>query len=117
MRTSYGIDDMKQNESFIHAAESLVDSFGDSMAPGRYLVNIFPILRYIPPWVPGAGFQKIFRRAAELGRKAVVFPYREAKIGLVRIPFVIANESELYSRFEKDEGGTEHSSESGSFLH
>ena len=84
MRISYGIDDMSQNESFIHAAESLVDSFGDSITPGKYLVNSFPILKHVPDWAPGAGFQKTFRKAADLGRKAVVVPYTEAKIGLVR---------------------------------
>ncbi|TEB27924.1 cytochrome P450 98A3 [Coprinellus micaceus] len=84
MRTSYGIDDMSQNESFIHAAESLVDSFGDSIAPGKYLVNSFPILKHIPGWAPGAGFQKAFKKAAELGRKAVALPYAEAKTGLMQ---------------------------------
>ncbi|TEB29702.1 O-methylsterigmatocystin oxidoreductase [Coprinellus micaceus] len=84
MRTSYGIDDMNQNELFIHNAESIVSAFGDSIAPGKYLVNTFPLLRHVPDWIPGAGFQKTFKKVVEITRKAVALPYREAKAGLAQ---------------------------------
>ena len=96
MRTSYGIDDMNQNELFIHNAESIVSAFGDSIAPGKYLVNILPFLRHVPEWVPGAGFQKTFKKVVEITRTAVALPYREAKIGLVSTPLFIINEGQRY---------------------
>ena len=33
---------------------------GDAFVPGRYWVEFFPFLRFVPAWVPGAGFQKDF---------------------------------------------------------
>ena len=37
------------------------------MRPGNFwLVDVLPILRYIPAWVPGAGFQRVAREGREL---------------------------------------------------
>ncbi|THU83604.1 cytochrome P450 [Dendrothele bispora CBS 962.96] len=36
--------------------------FAGSLAPGEFLVDVFPWLRYVPSWVPGAGWKK---KAAE----------------------------------------------------
>jgi hypothetical protein len=104
MRTSYGIDDMNQNELFIHNAESIVSAFGDSIAPGKYLVNTFPLLRHVPDWVPGAGFQKTFKKVVEITREAVALPYREAKVGLVSTPTFIVDTGQWYSWLWKAQG-------------
>ena len=29
----------------------------DALSPGKYLVEAFPCLKYIPSWFPGAGFK------------------------------------------------------------
>ena len=84
MLSSYGIDDMSQNELFIHNAQSIVEAFANAMTPGKYWVNVFPVLRHVPEWVPGAGFQKTFRKTVEITRQAIALPYREAKSSMVR---------------------------------
>ena len=33
-------------------------TFASSLAPGKFLVDIFPWLRYVPSWVPGAGWKR-----------------------------------------------------------
>jgi hypothetical protein len=56
-------------------------SLGGEMAqPGKWLVEIIPMLRFVPAWMPGAGFK---RRAAWA---------RERLFGLDRIPFNWAKE-------------------------
>ena len=57
MRVAYGFDDIRRNEALIHNAEALIVGFSDAVVPGRFLVNAFPSLRYVPSWFPGAGFQ------------------------------------------------------------
>ncbi|KAJ3521002.1 hypothetical protein NMY22_g12499 [Coprinellus aureogranulatus] len=84
MRTAYGIDDVDRNESFIHDAEFIIDGMGEALRPGRYLVNLLPFLRYVPEWVPGAGFQKTFREYVEKSEKSVAMPYEEAKTSLIQ---------------------------------
>ena len=56
---------------------------GDAFVPGRYWVEFFPFLRFVPAWVPGAGFQKDFakwRHAAEWVRNVML---QKTKNGMV----------------------------------
>lgn len=42
------------------AAESQA-IFGQATQPGRFLVDVFPWLRFVPEWFPGAGWKKTAR--------------------------------------------------------
>jgi hypothetical protein len=84
MRTAYGFDDIRQNQSLIHIAEKLILEFAEASVPGRYLVNYFPILKYVPSWFPGAGFKKRFKEVAQMSFKSLYPPFEEAKRDLVR---------------------------------
>ncbi|KAF6752856.1 cytochrome P450 [Ephemerocybe angulata] len=79
MRTTYGIDDKKKTAEFIQEAETLVRGVVDAKRPGRYLVNSFPFLKYIPAWFPGARFQRHFQKLAELSGKVHTKPFDVAK--------------------------------------
>ncbi|EJD46096.1 cytochrome P450 [Auricularia subglabra TFB-10046 SS5] len=56
MRITYGYT-VKEEDPFVSIIEDgfRVSSIGAT--PGKWLVDVFPILRFIPSWVPGAGFQ------------------------------------------------------------
>jgi hypothetical protein len=60
--------------------ESLLDITGS----GTYLVDIFPILRYVPSWVPGATFQKEAKTYGQLQDKFRQLPYDETIRNIVR---------------------------------
>ncbi|KAJ2932187.1 hypothetical protein H1R20_g4913, partial [Candolleomyces eurysporus] len=79
MRTAYGFDDIRQNETLIHDADTLASAFTEAAVPGKFLVNIFPFLKHVPSWLPGAGFQKHFAELAQLSFKTVNSPFEEAK--------------------------------------
>ncbi|KAI0466898.1 cytochrome P450 [Xylaria cf. heliscus] len=57
-----------------HQPDVLIDMVGDSMekfgraaVPGAFMVDVFPLLKKLPDWAPGAGFKKLAREwAAEL---------------------------------------------------
>ena len=83
MRTAYGFDDIRQNHSLIHIAERLILEFSEASVPGRYLVNYFPILKYVPSWFPGAGFQTRFKEIAQMSFKSLYPPFEEAKRDVV----------------------------------
>ncbi|KAK7048410.1 O-methylsterigmatocystin oxidoreductase [Favolaschia claudopus] len=57
MRTVYGYDVKPNNDRFVDLSERAVKKLSDSFFPGAAVVNAFPILRYLPSWFPGAGFQ------------------------------------------------------------
>lgn len=79
MRTAYGFDDVRQNESLVRDAVTLSSAFIEAAIPGKFLVNIFPVLKHVPSWFPGAGFQKYFAGLAQLSSNTVHSPFEEAK--------------------------------------
>ena len=61
LRIAYGIEVIDEEDRFVAAAEAGSVTFSKAFVPGAFLVETFPILKYLPDWFPGAGFK---RRAA-----------------------------------------------------
>lgn len=59
IKVVYGIDIVDENDPRIVMPHNALDAVRRA-TPGRFLVETFPFLRYVPEWFPGAGFQKIF---------------------------------------------------------
>ncbi|KAI0076590.1 cytochrome P450 [Panus rudis PR-1116 ss-1] len=57
MRSAYGIDVKSEGDRFIEIGELALQAASAASNAGSYLVDLLPILRYIPEWVPGAKFQ------------------------------------------------------------
>ncbi|KAI0705586.1 CyP450 monooxygenase [Earliella scabrosa] len=57
-KIAYGHDVHDPDNECLALAEAGNDIFLEAFVPGRYLVESFPILKYIPAWFPGAGFRK-----------------------------------------------------------
>ena len=62
-----------------------MEGFLDVTGSGTYLVDIFPILRYIPSWVPGATFQKEAKIYREIQDEFRQLPYEETIRNIVRL--------------------------------
>ncbi|KAF5348522.1 hypothetical protein D9756_009684 [Leucocoprinus leucothites] len=63
---TYGLPVQRQNDPLVHFAAEEFIALAGAAAPGKYLVNVFAPLKYIPGWMPGAGFQ---RRAKEISKR------------------------------------------------
>ncbi|PPQ66787.1 hypothetical protein CVT24_008696 [Panaeolus cyanescens] len=63
-----------------------------SLKPDAFLVNTFPILKYVPEWFPGAGFQTKARIWREYGQKFINVPFNnvkeDLKNGTAKVSFV-----------------------------
>ncbi|KAF8139517.1 cytochrome P450 [Mycena galopus ATCC 62051] len=57
MSTVYGYEVKPNNDRFVALSEKAVKKITEAFLPGVAAVNTFPILRYLPSWMPGAGFQ------------------------------------------------------------
>ena len=62
---TYGIHIQENNDPFIKLAETVNESTLMAAKVGMLLVDVIPILKYVPEFVPGASFQK----EARIGRK------------------------------------------------
>ena len=54
----YGVHVDSIKDPFISVVSEVGDAFKTAGVPGRFLVDVFPALKYIPSWMPGAGFQR-----------------------------------------------------------
>ncbi|TFK33360.1 cytochrome P450, partial [Crucibulum laeve] len=66
----YGIHIKPSRDPYIDLAEQAMATITAAAAPGAFLVDMIPMLKYVPEWVPGAGFQ---RKAREWKKLAVRF--------------------------------------------
>ena len=58
MSVVYGIDAEEKDDKHILIAEDARQALAEGFNPGAFWVDFLPILKYVPAWVPGAGFQK-----------------------------------------------------------
>ncbi|GLB39440.1 putative cytochrome p450 [Lyophyllum shimeji] len=56
MKMAYGYT-VTEDDPFIAVAEEASKISGLAMAPGRWLVDYYPIVRFVPSWFPGAGWK------------------------------------------------------------
>ena len=55
---AYGIQVEPHGDPHVLLAERALDGFTRAATPGNFLVDVLPFLKYVPSFVPGAGFQK-----------------------------------------------------------
>ena len=66
---TYGIHIQPYDDPYIKIVEEAVAVNAELMIPGAFLVDIIPILKYVPEWFPGAKFQ---RKAAVMRKHAAI---------------------------------------------
>ncbi|OAX32518.1 cytochrome P450 [Rhizopogon vinicolor AM-OR11-026] len=73
LKVAYGWTVNDIDDYFVDLMEQSFALSVEIMKPGRWLVDVFPILRFIPSWFPGAGFKRdavVWReQMSELDRK------------------------------------------------
>ena len=55
---TYSINVRPYNDPHLKVVEEAISSIAELLIPGAFLVDIIPILKYVPEWFPGAKFQK-----------------------------------------------------------
>ncbi|KAF7359221.1 hypothetical protein MSAN_01264200 [Mycena sanguinolenta] len=76
---AYGIDVLPENDPYVDWADKAVEGLVTAIVPGRFLVDSFPFLKYVPEWVPGAGFQRRAREWRRLARGMLEKPFAAAR--------------------------------------
>ena len=73
IKIAYGFDVAVSEDPYVAQIEKAMEVV-DAFVPGRFLIDALPLLRYVPAWMPGAGFQKKFaawRTALEEANEAL----------------------------------------------
>ena len=53
---TYSIHIHPYNDPYIKITEDAMEAIAELLVPGAFLVDIIPILKYVPEWFPGGKF-------------------------------------------------------------
>jgi hypothetical protein len=56
LKIAYGWTVTSNDDQLVNFLKEAALVSGQMLQPGRWLVEIFPLLRFVPAWVPGAEF-------------------------------------------------------------
>ena len=83
LKAVYGIEVAERGDKIVDTVELAMEGVALGLTPGAFLVEYLPFLRYVPEWLPGAGFQKRLRRWRDASHTMVDLPFEEAKMAMV----------------------------------
>ncbi|KAF8139522.1 cytochrome P450 [Mycena galopus ATCC 62051] len=75
MSIVYGYEVKLRNDRFVALSENAMKKLTGSFFPSAAAVNTFPILRYLPSWMPGAGFQHFAAECHQLTEEMRKVPF------------------------------------------
>ncbi|KAJ7128675.1 cytochrome P450 [Mycena epipterygia] len=78
MSMAYGIDVLPSNDPHVALANEAVHSMVVAVVQG-YLVDVFPTLKHVPKWFPGAEFKRKAEGWRKLARAMLEVPFAETK--------------------------------------
>ena len=83
MNIAYGIDVQESDDPYISIAEDAMNGATQGGVIGAFWVNVLPMLKYVPSWFPGAGFQRKVAHWGELVTLMAERPFSFVKEQLV----------------------------------
>ncbi|KAJ7672849.1 putative monooxygenase [Mycena rosella] len=90
IRITYGHYISADDDSFLTLGRAAMDIFSLAAEPGMWLVDSIPFLKYVPTWLPGAGFLTTAKDWRAIVHKAAWDPYlwskRSLQAGTVLLP-------------------------------
>ena len=96
MKIGYGIAVQESDDPYVSIAEEALEGVAQAGIPGTYWVDLLPILKYVPSWFPGAGFQKKAARWREVINTMAEKPFRHVQEQLVRVLFFFLRTFQLF---------------------
>ena len=87
MKIGYGIAVQESDDPYISIAEEALKGVADAGIPGTSLVDLLPILKYVPSWFPGAGFHKEAANVRKATNTMAEKPFRHVQEQLVQFHF------------------------------
>lgn len=81
LRIAYGyeLQDVNGHDPLVDLVDAAIGQFSASTLPGAWLVDVMPILKYVPVWFPGANFQKFAKEWKECLSVMVEKPFNFTK--------------------------------------
>ncbi|KAF9464583.1 cytochrome P450 [Collybia nuda] len=80
LRLAYGYQTKNDDDdALVKLVNDAMDQFSETVTSGAFLVDIFPLLQYVPEWFPGAEWKRKASRYRNTLREMLNVPYDWAK--------------------------------------
>ena len=80
LKMIYGYSaDQHKVDPLVEVNDLLIENFSSSSTPGQWLVDLLPVLKYVPDWMPGTGFKAMARKSQKINYVASEMPFQFAK--------------------------------------
>jgi len=79
MKRVYGHTVVDNNDPYVRLVDEASRSTSEAAVPGAFLVDLFPSLKCVPEWMPGAGFKKKAKEWRKLSQAMINVPYLMVK--------------------------------------
>ena len=84
LKLTYGMNISEGNDSdYVRVSELVMAAFAEAGHPGSFLVDLFPSMKFIPAWFPGAGWKRKANYWRKLGEYFSRGPWDTVKEQLV----------------------------------
>jgi hypothetical protein len=84
LETTYGMTVKPSEDPYVKLAEDMVRDIFVALGE-RHFVDLFPVLKYVPKWFPGAGFQRFAVESRKLVERVLEEPVRLTERDMVRL--------------------------------
>ncbi|KAJ7464315.1 cytochrome P450 [Mycena galericulata] len=80
IKRTYGYDVKSMEDPLLRLVDETNKTTSIAVTPGKFWVNLFPSMKYIPEWmIPGGGFKKQARQWRKLTESMVEVPFQMVK--------------------------------------
>lgn len=79
LKIAYGYELQGNKDALVDLVDRAVLTFSLSATPGAWLVDLLPFLKYVPAWMPGAGFKRTAKEWGAILEEMVDVPYNFTK--------------------------------------
>lgn len=87
---AYGIPVKPHDDPYIELSENMGETLREMGRPGSNFVDLFPVLKYLPAWTPGAWYKRRAKELADMVEQSHSAPFDKALSTLVRSSASIA---------------------------
>lgn len=87
LKLSYGYEILEDEDPLVELVDRAMKQLSEVTTPGAFIVDVFPLLQYLPAWLPGTGFRKLAREWKHTLQQMADVPHQFVKRQMVRYVF------------------------------
>ncbi|KAF5331757.1 hypothetical protein D9758_016638 [Tetrapyrgos nigripes] len=79
---TYGISEQEDIDAFVELVNNAAESINATINRGSFMVDYFPLLRYVPAWFPGAHFKRKALHWSQFTSELVNKPWKQLRASI-----------------------------------